>query len=89
MRPDVERTIVAALEGFEDMNASRIARMTGIPRSTIRGWLHPKPGRRRMRKEIAASDLIAALPAPEYSYLLGFYLGDGTLSLYRKGVSGS
>jgi hypothetical protein len=29
-----------------------------------------------------------ALPEREYSYLLGFYLGDGTISTYAKGVFG-
>jgi hypothetical protein len=38
MRPDIERDMVAALE---DMNASRIARLLGIPRPTVRDW--PKP----------------------------------------------
>jgi hypothetical protein len=48
LRPDVERTIVAALAEFGDLNACRLARTTGIPRSTIREWLNPKrPPRRR------------------------------------------
>lgn len=85
MRPDVERTIVAAIEPFMDGNTSRMARITGIPRSTIRDWLKPDP-RRKRRRAGSPSDLIAAVPWQDYSYLLGLYLGDGTLSLYRRGV---
>jgi hypothetical protein len=81
MRPDVERTIVASLAASGDLNACQIARMTGIPRSTLRDWLYPKrPPRPRRVVDIHS------LPEPEYSYLLGFYLGDGTLSLQRRGV---
>lgn len=72
--------MVATLAEFEDMNASRIARMTGIPRPTVRDWL--KRPRRRQRRPVD----LAALPKEKYSYLLGFYFGDGTISRYKKGV---
>jgi hypothetical protein len=82
MRPDVERTIVSALD-YVGLNASRIARITGIPRSTVRDWLRPNPqGKRRRARTID----IHTLPEREYSYLLGFYLGDGALSRHARDV---
>jgi hypothetical protein len=83
MRPLDERRIVAFLAAG-DINASQIADITKIPRSTVRDWIAcPEPKRR-------CSGLLvfdpASLPEPEYSYLLGFYLGDGTISAGRRGV---
>jgi hypothetical protein len=81
VRPAVERRIVGHLAAGE-LNASQIADITGIPRSTVRGWLHqpePKLGRPPTLD-------VASLPKPEYSYLLGFYLGDGTISRHPRGV---
>jgi hypothetical protein len=81
MRPLDQRRIVAFLAAG-DINASQIADITTIPRSTIRDWLarpEPKLGR---RLEFDPASLTEA----EYSYLLGFYLGDGTISRSRKGV---
>ena len=66
-----------------DINASVIARVTLIPRSTIRGWLNQR-GPRRQRRVSGLN--VASLPGPEYSYLLGFYLGDGALSKHPRGV---
>jgi hypothetical protein len=86
MRPVRDRDIIAALEPFMDGNTTRMARMTGIPRSTIRDWIKPDPRRRRSRPRPSAPDMIAGLPTPEYSYLLGIYLGDGTISASRRGV---
>lgn len=83
MRPAVERAVVAHLAAGR-LNASQIADITGIPRSTVRGWLlHPEP---QPRQAQSPSLEPALLPAAEYSYLLGFYLGDGCLSLGRRGV---
>ncbi len=81
MRPAVEREIVAHLAAGE-LNASQIADITRIPRSTVRGWLRqPEP---KLRCPLSLD--LAALPQAEYSYLLGFYLGDGCLSCYRRDV---
>jgi hypothetical protein len=81
MRPLVEREAVARLaEG--GMNASRIAEVTTIPRSTVRDWLRqPAP---KLGLPLALD--LAGLPGAEYSYLLGFYLGDGCISWGRRGV---
>ncbi len=81
MRPAVEREIVAHLAAG-DLNACQIADIAGIPRSTVRDWLRqpePKLGH-------ALSLDLGALPKADYSYLLGFYLGDGTISRHRRGV---
>jgi hypothetical protein len=86
MRPVRDRDIIAALEPFMDGNTTRMARITGIPRSTIRDWIKPNPRRRRTKPRLSASDMITGLPRSEYSYLLGIYLGDGTLSVTRRGV---
>jgi hypothetical protein len=89
MRSEQERQVVAFLAAG-DLNASQIADITKIPRSTVREWLRePRPSgwppRLPARRREAVLDL-DLLPEREYSYLLGFYLGDGTVSRGRKGV---
>jgi hypothetical protein len=71
---------------------SAIARATGIPRSTVREWrLRPWPrvydvdGRKRrlsQRQRLCpiCTPEAPALPAGNYAYLLGLYLGDGHIS---------
>jgi hypothetical protein len=88
MRPaeEVARVRELSLDGY---NACEIARLTGIPRSTLREWLNP-----RYRPRCPPGPTCSAcghpvhvfddLPAPEYSYLLGIYLGDGTISRLPK-----
>jgi hypothetical protein len=81
MRPLDERRIVAFLAAG-DINASQIADITSIPRSTVRDWLvQPEP---ELRRPIELD--LASLAEAEYSYLLGFYLGDGAISAGKKGV---
>jgi hypothetical protein len=81
MRSEYEREIVLDLAKC-GVNQSMIARVMWIPRSTVRSWLKtPVPRRPRGRRVNLAS-----LPEREYSYLLGFYLGDGALSKHRRDV---
>jgi hypothetical protein len=74
----------------EGLSTSEIARLVGVPRSTVRDWLAGRVPRGRDRDGAGcgtcgrAHDL-AALPAP-YVYLLGVYLGDGCLSEHPRGV---
>jgi len=77
----------------EGMNDCEIARETGIPRRTIRDWRHGKVPRggssgeeRTCPKCGHMEHDFAALPVTEYAYLLGLYLGDGTISKARRGV---
>jgi Homeodomain-like domain len=81
----------------EGLNDCEIARRTGIPRPTIRDWRHGKVPRRgplgaRIPVENSCSECghprhdFDALPAREYAYLLGLYLGDGCISANRRGV---
>jgi hypothetical protein len=87
MRPpeELERVRELARGG---LNPCQIARATGVPRSTIRGWLNPKtrPRAGGCTRCGHASHRFDALPAKEYAHLLGIYLGDGTISRMRKGV---
>ena len=74
-----ERRLVDFVAGLGG-NASEVARLTGIPRSTIRDWLARPPFHDRPH---GASDANPNVPAAEYAYLLGMYLGDGVISYAR------
>jgi hypothetical protein len=78
---EVRRLIAAGV------NDCAIARLTGIPRPTVRDWRCRPPA--RLRQPIASSACgvdhdFASLPAAAYSYLLGLYLGDGCISQDRR-----
>jgi hypothetical protein len=81
---DVVQQLIA-----ESMNDCAIARATGIPRTTVRGW-RKSPG--IWRRQIAGDSTcgvqhdFTALPPAAYGYLLGLYLGDGCISAARRGV---
>jgi hypothetical protein len=63
------------------MNDCAAARLTGIPRPTIRDWRRRPPVGLQMRtsSHSRADHDFTALPAAPYSYLLGMYLGDGCI----------
>ena len=69
------------------LTARQIATETGIPRGTILKWLQsardPGWGCPRCRQPFHD---FSTLPPREYAYLLGIYLGDGTISKAAKGV---
>jgi hypothetical protein len=67
-------------------NDCEVARATGIPRTTIRGWRRGETADRRVNARGACPQCghpkhdFAALPKRSYAYLLGMYLGDGHIS---------
>lgn len=81
------------------LNSSTIARLTSIPRSTIRGWQArsrvgmgaPGSAWRRHAADGGCPTCggvhpVEELPAEQYVYLLGIYLGDGCISQGSRGV---
>jgi hypothetical protein len=74
----------------QGLNDCEIARRTGIPRGTIRDWRHGRLPR------FARSDVHEGCPRchhaaheferfrSEYAYLLGLYLGDGSIARYPR-----
>jgi hypothetical protein len=63
----------------------KIAARTGVKRATVRNWrLAAHPPQTVLRDELAAAWSIQDVPS--YCYLLGAYLGDGTVHA-RKGLS--
>jgi hypothetical protein len=77
MRPqhEIERVLSLARSGHTN---SDIARRTGVSRTTVRGWVarSPRPAR----------DALTPVPVRPYAYLLGLYLGDGSISAHARGV---
>jgi len=66
------------------LNDCEIARMTGVPRSTVRDWRVGKvPMRAAGHCEICAGKSLDA-PGAAYAYLLGMYLGDGCISRHPR-----
>lgn len=73
----------------EGLNNCQIARLTGIPRGTVRDWVT----RRARAPRVGGCPQCGhplhrfdQLPPAAYAYLLGIYLGDGTISRAPKGV---
>jgi hypothetical protein len=78
----------------DGLNDCEIQRRTGISRGTIRDWrLGRIPRRRALELQSSSCDqcgheahVYDRLPLPEYTYLLGLYLGDGCISTATKDV---
>jgi Homeodomain-like domain-containing protein len=79
----------------EGRTTTEVARLTGLPRSTVRDWLNGATPRKAVRDERASTGecrtcqgpehAFTALPG-EYMYALGLYLGDGCISAHPRGV---
>lgn len=86
-----ERVELALALAREGLTHSEIARRTGVSRWSIRDWIANGPPGRRGRDGPACptcrGDLhrFDDLP-PAYAYLLGLYLGDGTISKHPRQV---
>jgi hypothetical protein len=72
-------------------NDCEISRRTGIPRGTVQTWR--STGRPFAQREVNGCATcghdehdFAALPGPDYTYLLGLYLGDGHIVHQHRGV---
>ena len=85
MRDDTELYGVLRLLEF-GLNDCQIARLTGVPRATVRDWRRARRRDRRFdwRVDARKCEVCAGRPPhpPEapYAYLLGLYLGDGCIS---------
>jgi hypothetical protein len=81
---DVARVLSLARRG---LSGYRIARLTGIPRSTVQRWRTgrtPSSGRRSLQDCPRCGE--GSVRAESYAYLLGLYLGDGYIAGPRPGV---
>jgi hypothetical protein len=78
---EVETVLAFVADGLPDLE---VARRTGIPRTTVRDWRRGRVPRRNPDMRGRACPICdgddALLPAPDYAYLLGLYLGDGYVS---------
>jgi hypothetical protein len=90
-RQEVDQVMALRAEG---LNTCEILRRTGIPRSTVKGWLAGRapdfdranrPGLPRRSCPACRGEPLT-LPQAAYTYLLGLYLGDGCLSVFPRGV---
>jgi hypothetical protein len=80
-----QRERVAALIAV-GLNDCQIERETGVPRRTICDWRRSPLGRSARSTCAVCEGAPERLPAANYAYLLGAYLGDGYIVLTRRGV---
>jgi hypothetical protein len=68
------------------MNDCAISRRLGIPRTTVRDWRRKRQIRPKFMSgtTCGVAHDFSALPAAAYSYVLGMYLGDGSISRARR-----
>lgn len=74
---EIVRGLIAA-----GLNDCAISRQTGIPRRTVHVWRtrSPRWDRKQQSGVCAGAHDFDNLPASDYCYLLGLYLGDGFIS---------
>jgi hypothetical protein len=80
-QPDFEAALSLMEVGRSDYE---IARLIGVPRSTIGGWRHRRGSGYHLRAS-AATPLWRPTAAAPYCYLLGMYLGDGCIQVSPGG----
>ncbi|BBY46416.1 helix-turn-helix domain-containing protein [Mycolicibacterium celeriflavum] len=78
---DAAKRLIAA-----GVNDCAIARQLGIPRTTVRDWRSRPQARPRLVAGTPCGVLhdFSTLPPAAYSYVLGMYLGDGSISRNRR-----
>src|SRR3954454_7236921 len=79
---------VVRLRG-EGLGARRISALTGVPVSTVAGWLKgqtPAPAAGDAARMCPRCFALDDLRVREYVHLLGLYLGDGCISAHARGV---
>lgn len=85
-KAEIDKALLLAERGA---SATEIARATGHPRSTVRGWLRASPAqtdRRDPCERCGGRSHDVSGVERSYAYLLGLYLGDGCLSAHARGV---
>lgn len=85
---DVAKVVELSATG---LSPYAIAKITGLPRETIRGWVvNGAEGVLAARMLVACDgqrcEVAAAAPHRSYAYLLGQYLGDGHIATHKRGV---
>lgn len=78
----VADALALSASGLSDYEVSR---RTGVPRSTVLRW-RTEGAPDRPRTPCPICDGTGGLPARDYAYLLGLYLGDGWIGEHRRTV---
>jgi hypothetical protein len=81
---EVREAALAAVRSGQSISA--VSRATGISRSAVRSWRDGTHRSRHSECPRCGPDPSSPATASEYAYLLGQYLGDGTLSRGRGNV---
>ena len=85
---DVQRVADLLARG---LTQAEVARQTGVPRGTLRGWVATGTAVVLAQRSTSVHDADGCghrrrVPEAPYAYLLGLYLGDGCLSHQRDGI---